>query len=108
MFKITESGLPEIPSEFIEPYLQKFMGNIVEFAASACTEEERKQRNGLGWTIAELKQWVKGVEMFVSWTCGIHARLAMQNEFYNRWNRMPDDEIKTLCKQIMDEVYSEC
>ena len=99
--------LPEIPSEFIEPYLQKFMGNIVEFAASACTEEEKKLRCGVGWTIADLKSWVKGVEMFVSWTCGIHARYAMQNEFYNHWNYMPDDEIKAICKQVMDEVYSE-
>ena len=103
-----KNKLPEIPSEFIEPYLQKFMGNIVEFASSACTEEEKKKRNGAGWTIAEIKQWVKGVEMFVSWTCGIHARLAMSNEFYNRWKNMPDDEIKAICTQVMDEVYSEC
>jgi hypothetical protein len=105
---MTTNKLPEIPSEFIEPYLQKFMGNIVEFASSACTEEELKQRNGIGWTIAELKLWVKGVEMFVSWTCGAHARLAMQNEFYNHWKNLPDDQIKAICKQVMDEVYSEC
>jgi hypothetical protein len=100
--------LPEIPSEFIEPYLQKFMGNIIEFAASACTEDEKKQRGGSGWTISEIKNWIKGVELFVSWSCGIHARLAMQNEFYQRWYRLPDDEIKKICKQVLDEVYSEC
>jgi hypothetical protein len=99
--------LPEIPSEFIEPYLTKFMGNIIEFASTACTEEELKERNGVGWTIAELKQWIKGVEMFVSWTCGIHARLAMSNEFYNRWKYMPDDEIKRICKKVMDKIYSD-
>lgn len=100
--------LPEIPSEFIEPYLEKFMGHIIEFAANAyLTEEEKQSHNGTGWTIAEIKLWIKGVELFVSWTCGIHARLAMQNEFYNRWKDMPDDEIKRLCKQVMDEVYSE-
>lgn len=105
----TTADLPEIPSEFIEPYLQKFMGHIIEFASSAClTEEELAQRNGVGWTIAQIKQWVKGVELFVSWTCGIHARLAMQNEFYNHWKNLPDDQIKAICKQVMDEVYSEC
>lgn len=101
-------NLPEIPSDFIEPYLVKFMGNIIEFASNACTEEEKQKRNGSGWTIAEIKNWVKGVEMFVSWTCGIHARYAMQNEFYLRWNTLPDDEIKSICKQVMDECYNEC
>lgn len=40
--------LPEIPSEFIEPYLVKFMGNIIEFASNACTEEEKQKRKGSG------------------------------------------------------------
>lgn len=96
-------NLPEIPSEFIEPYLQKFMGTIIDFAASACTEEELKKRNGVGWTIAEVKQWVKGVELFVSTTCGVHARLAMQNEFYQRWKNIPDDKIKEICRKIIYE-----
>jgi len=100
--------LPEIPSEFIEPYLQKFMGHIIEFASVACTEEEKKKRGtGSGFTIAEIKQWVEGVELFVTWTCGIHARFAMQNEFYQRWNNMPDDEVKRICKQVMDEHFKE-
>jgi len=98
--------LPEIPSEFIEPYLAKFMSHMVEFVCSANTEEE-KQKNNSGWTIAEIKNWIKGVELFVSFNCGVHARLAMQNHYYHIWKHLPDDEIKKICKQVMDEVYSE-
>ena len=32
--------LPEIPSEFIEPYLAKFMGSMIEFISSACITQE--------------------------------------------------------------------
>ena len=54
MSRITDNGLPQIPSEFIEPYLATFMGSMVEFIASAITEEEKAKRNGLGWTVAEI------------------------------------------------------
>ncbi len=95
--------LPKIPSEYIEPYLAKFMENIIEFAADACSEEEKKLRNGIGWTIPEIKQWIKGVELFVSFNCGLHAKFAMTNEFYNRWENIPDDEIKSICRKIVYE-----
>jgi hypothetical protein len=68
MSRLTDNGLMEIPSEFIEPYLSTFMGSMVEFVASARTEEEKAKLNGVGWTVAEVKAWVKGVEVFISQT----------------------------------------
>ena len=94
-----EIKLPEIPSEFIEPYLSKFLGNMVGFIASACTEEEKKKR-GTGWTVDDIKAWIKGVEVFVSQTCGIHARIAMANEYYDRISRIDNDELKKICQDI--------
>jgi hypothetical protein len=99
MARITDNGLKEIPSEFIEPYLATFMGSMVEFIASANTAEEKAKRNGLGWTVDEIKNWVKGVEVFVSMTCGIHARYAMMNEMH-RFIEMPNDELQKVCKKV--------
>ena len=96
MSRLTDNGLREIPSEYIEPYLATFMGSMVEFVASAITEEEKAKRNGLGWTVAEIKAWVKGVEVFVSHSCGIHARYAMMNEMY-KFVELPDDKLKEIC-----------
>lgn len=73
------NNLPEIPSEYIEPYLEKFMGNMVEFVVSSVTQEGKDKNNGIGWTITEIRQWIKGVELFVSWHCGIHSRYMMLN-----------------------------
>jgi hypothetical protein len=95
------SKLPEIPSEYIEPYLAKFMGSMVEFAASAVlTQEEKAERGGIGWTIAEVKSWVKGLELFVNHYCGIHARYAMMNEMY-KFVETPDEEMQRICKKII-------
>ena len=33
MSRLTDNGLREIPSEYIEPYLATFMGSMVEFVA---------------------------------------------------------------------------
>ncbi len=99
--------LPEIPSEFIEPYLSKFMGSMVEFVASAClTQEELDERQGIGWTVADVKKWVKGVEVFVSQTCGIHSRLAMQNEM-DRFCSLPDAELKEVCRKVVMGSFEE-
>ena len=91
--------LPEIQSEFIEPYLAKFMGTMVEFVASAKTTEQLKEDNGIGWTVADIKKWVKGVEVFVSQTCGIHARMAMMNEM-NKFCNMKDEELYKTCRKV--------
>lgn len=100
--------LPEIPSEFIEPYLQKFMGSMVEFIANAYLTEEEKQEvgRGCGWTVAEIKTWIRGVDVFVNQSCGIHAQYAMSNEMDKMCN-MPDAELKEICRKAMQECHSE-
>jgi len=102
---LKRNNLPEIPSEFIEPYLVAFMGTILQFIASARTEEEQ-EKNNYGWTVDEVKTWVKGVEMFVSWTCGIHSRLAMSNQC-DRFTRIDNDELKKMCKKIELSMFEE-
>lgn len=99
MSRIKDNGLMEIPSEFIEPYLATFMGSMVEFVASANTEEEKAKRGGIGWTVEEVKAWVKGVEVFVSMTCGIHARYAMMNQM-NKFTELSDEELKKICHKV--------
>jgi hypothetical protein len=99
MSRIIDNGLREIPSEFIEPYLATFMGSMVEFIASARTPEEKAKLNGIGWTVDEVKNWVKGVEVFVSMTCGIHARYAMMNEMY-KFNEIDNDKLKEICRKV--------
>jgi hypothetical protein len=98
----TKYGLPEIPSEFIEPYLVKFMGNMIQYVAYARSEEDKKARN-LGWTVADVKQWLKGVEVFVSEFCGIHSRYAMMHEV-QRWQEMTDEQLKEMCDKVIEEV----
>jgi hypothetical protein len=98
--------LPEIPSEYIEPYLVKFMGSMIEFVSSACITQEEldTERKGVGWTVAEIKGWVKGVEVFVSQTCGIHARYAAMNKMLEFCD-VPDVELKELCQKIVRESF---
>jgi hypothetical protein len=93
--------LSDIPSEFIEPYLAQFMGSMLEFFANAYLTEAEKvaQGKGTGWTVQEIKNWIKGVEVFVSNSCGIHARYAMMNEMY-KMTDMPDEELRTLARKI--------
>jgi hypothetical protein len=103
----TTASLPQIPSEYIEPYLLKFMGSMIDFLSSAyLTEEEKQKHNDIGWTVAEVKNWIKGVEVFVSHTCGIHAQYAMMNEM-NKMMSMSDKELKELCMKVAREVVRE-
>jgi hypothetical protein len=92
---------PEIPSEYIEPHLVHFMGSMLEFLASAYLTEEEKQANGrgTGWTVQEIKTWIKGLEVFVSMSCGIHARLAMSNEM-DKMIHIPDADLRALARKI--------
>ena len=94
--------LPKIPSEFIEPYLAQFMGNMVEFMSNARTTEEKEKLGGVGWTAEEVKHWVKGVELFVSWYCGIHAKYAMMNA-QRDFDRIPNDKLQEICKSVVND-----
>ena len=81
------SKLPEIPSEYIEPYLVKFMSYLIESIAMGFK------------TPQQAKEDFRGVEHFVSQFCGIHARLACGNEYY-RFKDYDDEELLALCKRI--------
>lgn len=94
--------LPEIPSDFIEPYLVDFLGRMVEFIATSKLTNEEKV-NKVGWTVSEMKQRIKGVELFVSFYCGIHARYAMMNAFQDHFEKIPDDELREICKKVMEQ-----
>ena len=69
-------GLREIPSEFIEPYLQAMLSVELENLAHNPTQEN----------LDESKANLRGVELFVSRYCGLHSRLATDNIYYGFFN----------------------
>ena len=79
----------EISSEYIEPYLTKFLGSIIEMVGTGLLKPE------------EARIRVRGVEHFVSETCGIHARLVMGNVLYNQFINVSDEELIELCQKTM-------
>ena len=80
--------LPEIPSEFIQPYLVKYFNTIIESV-------------GMGFeTPVEAKSKLYGVECFVSMFCGINSRIACSNEYYKIKN-LSDEDFKALCVRIV-------
>lgn len=68
--------LPEIPSEFIEPYLQQMISMELMALENNFTEEQLKKS----------KDNLRGVEVFVSRFCGLHAKIAVGNIFYHFYN----------------------
>lgn len=85
------SELNEIPSEYLEPYLVKFMSYIIESV-------------GCGWKKpAEARAQLKGIESFVSLFGGIHSRMAMMNQYFNFVNLKDEDMIK-ICKESCDKI----
>jgi hypothetical protein len=78
---------------------------MIDFIASARTQEEI-DKNHCGWTVAEVKLWIKGVEVFVSHFCGIHSQIAMQNEL-QKFLKMPDDELKEFCMKIVRSSFTQ-
>lgn len=83
--------LPEIPSEFIEPYLMKFLGYLIDSIAMGLI------------TPAEARSDFKGVEHFISLYAGIHARYACSNEL-TRFIKLPDEEMIKVCKTVAMSV----
>ena len=80
--------LQPLPSEIIEPYLKEFMAYLVEGI-------------GLGlFKVDEARQDFKGVEHFISHCAGIHARIATSNEL-ERFLKLPDNDMKELCKKVV-------
>ena len=86
--------LPEIPSEFIEPYIVKFVSYLI---LSIATETI---------TPAEARSDYAGLEHFISLYGGIHVRFATSNDFA-RFTKLPDDEMYKLCKEVAESAKGE-
>lgn len=82
--------LPEIGSEFIEPYAQRFFMMQLESIYYGLI------------TPCEAKQHLNSVGFFISSFCGIHARIATSN-IYDKFCNMTDDEIITICKKTFEK-----
>lgn len=80
--------LGEIPSEFIEPYLQSFLVMQIEAVGCGLTQPE------------EARNYLRGVQYFISSFAGIHARYAVSNE-YDRFINLDDDKMIEICKQTI-------
>lgn len=80
------STLEEIPSEFIEPYLVKFFGYIIEAVGTG-----RK-------SVEEAKSELKGVGNFIGLFGGLHCRIAFNNE-YNKINSLSEEDLKKMCME---------
>lgn len=86
--------LPEIPSEFIEPYLAKYVGYIIDCIG-----------NGVK-TPAEAKEDLLGVERFISMFGGLHSRMACTNQYF-RIISMPDDVLLEICQNAVKESIAD-
>lgn len=80
-------NLPEIPSEFIEPYAKRFLMMQMEAInfGLVTPDEARKTLDAVGY--------------FISCFSGIHAKLAVGNE-YKRFSDLSDSDLKNICKEI--------
>lgn len=79
----------ELPSELIEPYLQRFLMMQIEAVACGLTD------------VKEAKSHLAGVEYFISSFGGIHSRLATSN-MYGQFIRTPDKELIAICKKAFN------
>jgi hypothetical protein len=86
--------LPKIPSEYIEPYLQRFLTIQIEGVGIGMTKPEDARNN------------LKGVKFFVSCFGGIHASLATQNVYWDFIN-MSDEQMIKICKEVVEQCKDE-
>lgn len=85
-------NLPEIPSEYIERYAQRFMMMQLEAIAYGLISSE------------EAKQTLKGVGYFLECFSGIHAQIAVSNE-YSRIIYMEEDTLIKIAKKTFNIPY---
>ena len=84
-----KNELPTIPSEYIEPYLKRFLTLQMESVY-------------LGFiTAEEAKVSLKNIETFVNRFCGVHSVIATGN-IYGAFTRLSDDDLNALCKKVLD------
>jgi len=88
--------LPKIPSEFIEPYLQRMLSIELECLEYNPTEER----------LEKAKQNLKGVESFVSRFCGIHANIATGNVYYSFYE-LTLEQVKDIISEANKIKYPE-
>lgn len=80
--------LPKIPSEFIEPYLLRFLVLQIESVGAGIM------------TPQEARDYLKGVEYFSDAFCDLHARYATSNR-YGQFIKMSDEEMISICKKTI-------
>lgn len=79
--------LPKINSEFIEPYLKRFLIQIIESVAIGLTTPE------------EARNDPRGVNYFIGSFGSLHANIATNNE-YNRFISLSDEQMIEICKEV--------
>jgi hypothetical protein len=77
----------KIPSDFIEPYVQRFLMMCLEELAYFTTP------------VSEVKARLDGVRRFVSFTSGVHASIACDNAI-RQFTDTPDEELKAIAVKI--------
>ena len=82
-------NLPEISSEFIEPYLKRFLMIQVESIAFGYS------------TVEEAKKHLDSVSFFTTCFCGVHAKLATGN-IYGSFLNTKDDDLLKICRKTFD------
>ncbi len=82
--------LPEINSEFIEPYLKAFLMCQIEAVACGLTTPE------------EARKYLSGVDYFVGNYCAIHARFATSN-MYGKFKDLSDEKMIEICKKTIED-----
>ena len=81
--------LEKIPSEYIEPYLLRFLILQIEGVAYGLT------------TPQQARDYLKGVEYFADSFCGLHTKFATSNR-YGQFTSMTDEQIISICKKTME------
>ncbi len=84
-------GLDEIRSEYIEPYLIKYLTHKIENVGREID------------TPAEAKADIQGVKSFVDKFCGIHARMVTDRR-YLQFIILDDDKLIEICKNAVDKL----
>jgi hypothetical protein len=91
---MTMAKLPEIPSDFIEPYLVKYFGYIIDCVGYGLKSPD------------EAKKDLLGLERFISLFGGIHSKLAISNEYY-RITKMSNAQFLSVCKKVVKESVAD-
>lgn len=83
-------NLPPIPSEYIEPYAQRFLMMQLESVYAGIL------------TPKEAKEYIKGAEYFISCFGDLHAQIAVSNE-YHKFMILPDKEMIDISKKVFNK-----